>query len=135
MEGVTLTPLKIIKHSKGDIFHGIKNSDESFSKFGEAYFSTINSGKIKGWTKHERMILNLIVPIGEVLFVMYNKKHFFEATLSTKNYCRLTINPGIWLAFKGIAKNSSLILNLASIEHDQNEMKKLDLENISYKWD
>ncbi len=135
MKGVSISPLKIITNSKGDILHGMKKSDPGYSSFGEAYFSTLNFGEIKGWTKHEKMILNLIVPNGKVLFVIFNNSSFYEVTLSRENYHRLTLQPGLWFAFKGIAKKTSLILNIASIEHDQNEMKKLNLEDISYKWD
>ena len=48
MDGVNLTPLKQIHNSKGDIFHAMKKSDAGFNGFGEAYFSTINSGAING---------------------------------------------------------------------------------------
>ena len=137
MEGVIVTPLKIISHPKGNILHGMKKSDQGFSEYGETYFSTIKFGEIKGWNKHERMILNLIVPIGEVTFVIYDEKlnNYFEITISLENYQRLTIHPGLWLAFKGQDESFNLILNIASIEHDQTEIKKLDIEEIPYKWD
>tara|TARA_B100000029_G_scaffold436633_1_gene451342 strand:- start:133 stop:546 length:414 start_codon:yes stop_codon:yes gene_type:complete len=135
MDGVILTPLKVIDNPKGDILHGIKKTDQGYSDFGEAYFSKLNFGEIKGWTKHKRMTLNLIVPVGKVFFVVYNKISFFEVTLSIDNYQRLTLPPGLWLAFKGLANESSLILNVANIVHEQNEMKKIDLDKISYKWD
>lgn len=135
MDGVILTPLKVIDNPKGDILHGMKKTDQGYSDFGEAYFSKLNFGEIKGWTKHERMTLNLIVPVGKVFFVVYNKISFFEVTLSIDNYQRLTLPPGLWLAFKGLANESSLILNVANIVHEQNEMKKIDLDKISYKWD
>ena len=63
MDGVILTPLKQIYNSKGDIFHAMKKSDKGFNGFGEAYFSTILKGEIKGWKKHTRMTLNIIVPV------------------------------------------------------------------------
>jgi len=137
MEGIIVTPLTIISHPKGDILHGMKKSDQGFSEYGEAYFSTLKFGEIKGWNKHERMVLNLIVPIGKVTFVIYDKKlnNYFEITISPENYQRLTVSPGLWLAFKGRDESFNLILNIASIEHDQSEIKKLDIEKIPYKWD
>ena len=68
MEGVTLTPLRQIHHSKGDVFHALKNTESSFSEFGEAYFTTVHAGETKGWKKHTRMRMNLIVPVGSVRF-------------------------------------------------------------------
>ena len=40
----------------------------------------------------------------------------------------------IWFAFEGIAKESSLLLNLASIPHRKEEQENLSLDEIRYKW-
>ena len=72
MDGVILTPLKKIYHPKGDIYHAMKKSDEGYNGFGEVYFSTIHKNDIKGWKKHLKMTLNIVVPIGEIKFVVYN---------------------------------------------------------------
>tara|TARA_R110001606_G_scaffold355312_1_gene506182 strand:- start:10818 stop:11252 length:435 start_codon:yes stop_codon:yes gene_type:complete len=140
IKGLTLTKLKIIKTPKGDVLHAIKSSEKTFSGFGEAYFSTVNKGDVKGWKKHSSMILNLIVPTGSVRFVAYDdriysptKGDFFEVILNSENYQRLTIDPNIWLAFQGLAQEN-MLLNLASIEHDPDEAVSLDLEKINYSW-
>ena len=56
MDKIILSPLNQIYNSKGSIFHVIKKSDDQFNGFGEAYFSFINKGEIKGWKKHKKMI-------------------------------------------------------------------------------
>ena len=134
MDGI-VTPLKQIFHPKGDIFHAMKKSDIGFSGFGEAYFSTIKKNEIKGWKKHTKMTLNLIVPIGEIEFVIYdeNKKTFFNIKLSPNNYQRLTIQPGLWVAFRGI-ETYNMLLNIADIEHDPLEAINCAIEEISYAW-
>ena len=135
MDGVILTPLKQIYHSKGDIFHAMKKSDAGFSGFGEAYFSRINKGDIKGWKKHTKMTLNLVVCQGEIKFVIYDdvKDEFFSVNLSRKNYQRLTVSPGLWMAFQGI-DDSNMLLNLANIEHDSPEAENIILSKIEYGW-
>ncbi len=135
MDGVILTPLKQIHNPKGNIFHAMKKNDKGFDGFGEAYFSTVNINDIKGWKKHTQMTLNLVVPIGEIEFVLYSEQteKLFTTKLSQKNYQRLTVKPGLWMAFKGLADNS-MLLNLASIEHDPDEAKILELDEISYEW-
>ena len=135
MDGVILTPLKQIYHPKGDIFHAMKKSDIGFDGFGEAYFSTINQNDIKGWKKHTKMTLNIIVPVGNIEFVVYdeNSKEFFSTKLSHNNYQRLTIKAGLWMAFKGLDKYN-MLLNLASIEHDPNEAINIGIEEIKYEW-
>ncbi|MCT7529552.1 WxcM-like domain-containing protein [Aliarcobacter cryaerophilus] len=135
MDGVILTPLKQIYHPKGDIFHAMKKSDIGFDGFGEAYFSTINQNDIKGWKKHTKMTLNIIVPVGNIEFVIYdeNSKEFFSTKLSHNNYQRLTVKAGLWMAFKGLDKYN-MLLNLASIEHDPNEAINIGIEEIKYEW-
>ena len=104
MDGVILTPLKKIPNANGDVLRAMKASDKGFVGFGEAYFSCLNQGATKGWKKHNKMTLNLIVITGEIKFVMYDERNYYEVILSKDNYQRLTIAPGLWLAFKGLSK-------------------------------
>lgn len=133
MDGVILTPLKQIHNPKGDVFHAMKKSDCGFDGFGEAYFSTIHQGDIKGWKKHTQMTLNLVVPIGEIEFIVYNEKEFFTVKLSSNNYQRLTVQNGLWMAFRGVGE-SNMLLNLASLEHDPDEAINQPLDAIPYAW-
>jgi len=135
MDGVTLTQLRQIHHPKGDIFHAMKSSDIGYSGFGEAYFSTIHKDDIKGWKKHTKMVLNLVVPVGEIEFVVYDEdtKEFFSVILSQENYQRLTVDAGLWMAFRGIG-DTNILLNLASIEHDPSEAVNIEIEKINYEW-
>ena len=137
INGVSLTPLKRIEHEKGDVLHGMKSSEVSFAGFGEAYFSTVIKDEVKAWKCHKRMVLNLIVPVGAVKFVVIdpaNTKLTFETTLSKDNYSRLTIQPGLWFGFKGMGKGLNLVTNIASIEHDPDEVERKELHEITYEW-
>ena len=135
MDGVILTPLKQIHHPKGDVFHAMKKSDDEFDGFGEAYFSTVNKDDVKGWKKHTKMTLNLVVPVGEIEFVVYdeNSKEFFSVKLSKNNYQRLTVKPNLWMAFRGVGEYN-MLLNLASVEHDPSEAVNKELSDIPYEW-
>ena len=135
MDGIILTTLTQIYNPKGDIFHAMKKTSDGYEGFGEAYFSTINKGDIKNWRKHTKMTLNIVVPIGEIKFVVYNEKikNFFSVKLSQNNYQRLTIKPGLWLAFKGLA-DFNMLLNIANVEHDTNETESKNLEEFKYEW-
>ena len=142
IEGVRLTSLMKVSHPKGDVYHAMKKSDNGYAGFGEAYFSTIKRGEIKGWNKHKRMTLNLVVPVGEVIFIIYDgreksatKGNFFEVILSRSNYQRLTVHPGLWLAFMGKSNGTNLILNIADMEHDPEEIERFNLDQIDYNWD
>ena len=139
IDGLIITPLKIIKVPEGDVFHAMKASDESFYGFGEAYFSCIKLGQIKGWKRHHNMMLNIIVPVGEIQFVMFddrnsNEERFQEVVLSINNYCRLTIPPMVWMAFKGLSSECSILLNIANIAHDPSESDSRRLSEIEFDW-
>ena len=135
MDGVSLTPLRKIVNPKGDIYHAMKKSDIGYDGFGEAYFSAINKNVVKGWKKHTKMTLNLIVPIGEIEIIVYDDtlSEFFSVILSQENYQRLTVTPNLWLAFKGLG-TENILLNVASIEHDPSESENLELKDIYYEW-
>lgn len=135
MDGIILTPLKRFYNPKGNIFHALKKNDNGYDGFGEAYFSTIVKNNIKGWRKHKEMILNLVVVIGKIEFVIYDEylNKFFSVQLSQENYKRLTVKPGLWVAFKGIY-DKNILLNIANILHDPNESESMSLNKFSYAW-
>lgn len=143
IDGVTLHPLKHIVVPKGDIFHALKSTDEGYCGFGEAYFSQIEAGAVKGWKRHNRMTLNLIVPVGMVKFVIYDDREasrtqgkFAEIILSpSQNYQRLTIAPGLWVAFAGLGEGTSMLMDIIPEPHDPEEADKSDLSGINYHFD
>ena len=132
LSGVTITPLKQIQHPKGDIFHALKANDPCFSEFGEAYFTSVHAGLTKGWKKHSKMRMNLIVPSGEVTFFLHSEQdNKTEAiTLGVNYYARLTIEPGVWVAFRGGEHEQNLVLNIASLSHDPLEAENVELDQF-----
>ena len=141
IEGVIFTPLYIVDTEGGDVLHAMKSSDPGYSGFGEAYFSTVESNAIKGWKLHREMVLNLVVPKGAIRFVIFDerpgsptKKNYNEIILSRVNYGRLTIPSQLWVGFQGIDEKTSLLLNIANIQHDPNEIDRKELGEIVFDW-
>jgi len=128
------TPLKQIFHPKGDVFHGMKKSDAGFEEFGEAYFTTVRCGEIKGWKKHTRMVMNLVVPVGSIRLYLREDASgaACQYTLGTDNYGRVTVPAGFWMAFEGVGDSLNLMLNLASIEHDPLEAVNVPPETFPF---
>ena len=136
IKDVVLTPLRIIENPAGTILHAMKQPEASFAGFGEAYFSTVEHNVVKGWKKHTRMVLNIVVPCGRILFVLFDGREgsetrgkLMEVELSKDNYQRLTVPPGVWMAFKGLTGELNMLLNIASIPHDPQEAENLPLQN------
>jgi dTDP-4-dehydrorhamnose 3,5-epimerase len=125
-----LTPLKQIFHPKGDVYHALKATDAGYAGFGEAYFTTVIEGETKGWKKHLRMQMNLVVPVGQVCFYVHDENSGVTTSylLGAGHYARLTVPPGYWMAFRGMLEGTNLVCNLASIAHDPLEAMNVALE-------
>lgn len=136
LNDILVTQLSRINVEGGDVLHAIKKSDIGFDGFGEAYFSWINNGSVKAWKCHTKMTMNIIVPVGKARFVFFLKeaKEYRVEEIGNDRYIRLTIPPGIWFGFQGISSGQSLVLNVANIVHNQNELKRLNLSEIEYDW-
>ena len=135
-ERICVVPLKRISTKGGDVMHALKASDNGFLGFAEAYFSWIEKGAVKAWKCHQRMTLNLVVPVGEVRFVLYepNFEKFREEIVGETRYVRLTIPPAVWFGFQGIASVDSLVMNLANVEHDPDEVLRKPISSVDYCW-
>lgn len=136
LDQIVLTPLKIIPLEAGDVMHAMRCSDPGFSGFGEAYFSLVQPGATKAWKRHRRMMLNLVVPVGCVSFAAVDDDsgmgRRFE--LGPRSYARLTVPPDLWLGFRGIAADTSIVLNVADIEHDPAEQDRADVGRFQFDW-
>ena len=136
LNDILIAPLARIPTSGGDVLHAMKQSDTGFAGFGEAYFSWVAAGAIKAWKRHTRMTMNIVVPVGKVRFVfrLDGVDTFRVEEIGVDRYARLTVPPGIWFGFQGLAAPQSLVLNIANIPHDHNEVERLALSDIKYGW-
>ncbi len=137
-----ISSLNRILNPKGDILRGMKSSDSSYAGFGEVYFSMIHFGVIKGWKRHRLATLNIVVPCGAIRFIVYDDRSdsltqgkFLDITAYSENYIRLTICPGLWMAFMGVGEGVNLLMNVSNMEHDPGESDNCELDAIPYKWD
>ena len=141
INGLILTPMRIIDVMGGSVLRVMNTHEESCVGFGEAYFSTVEYNTIRGWKRHKEMTLNLVVPMGSIRFVVYDGRNssstfgnFQEFILSRSNYNRLTIPPGVWVGFQGVGVEDNILLNIANIPHDDNEVDHVPLEEFDYNW-
>lgn len=142
IEGLIHTPQKRIATTGGDILRVMRNMDPEYTEFGEAYFSFVGYGFIKGWKRHQEITINLIVPVGKVRFVFYDDRvdsktiGVFDEMISSPdhNYGRITIPPLIWFAFCGLGTDINLVLSITDKIHDPGEIDRLEINEIEYVW-
>jgi dTDP-4-dehydrorhamnose 3,5-epimerase len=144
LHGVRLTPLKQIAVPGGKVMHMLRSDSPHFEKFGEIYFSFVEPRAIKGWSRHRSMTLNYAIPVGQIKLVLFDGRTDSPThgkiqeilTGADSNYALVTIPPGIWYSFQGLAAESSMIANCATLPHNGDEIEKLDLKtkSIPYSW-
>ena len=143
IEGVRVTPLRQIADDRGKVMHMLRRDWEIFVDFGEIYFSTVHTGVVKAWHLHHRMILNYAVPVGRILFVLYDGREtspsrgaIQEIIMGPDNYVLVTVPPMIWSGFKGLDATTSLVANCASLPHDPDEIERREPGDraIPYDW-
>jgi dTDP-4-dehydrorhamnose 3,5-epimerase len=135
VDQISVTPLRRIRVEGGDVLHGMKTSDPGYVDFGEVYFSLIEEGAIKAWKRHLRMTLNIVVPLGAVIYAFADEQGTIREELVSENrYVRLTVPPGIWFGFKGLNTPYSIMMNVADIPHDPTEIERKTMDQIKYDW-
>ena len=137
LDDIIVTSLQRIPTFGGNVLHALKKSDAGFNEFGEVYFSWIENKCIKAWKCHQRMTLNLVVPVGKVNFVFHSVKEgksFRSEIIGDERYMRLTVPPGIWFGFQGITFERSLLMNIANITHDPEEVIHKKTSEFDYNW-
>lgn len=143
IEGVTVTPLRRIADERGAVLHMLRDDSPTFERFGEMYFSTIYSGVVKGWHRHQQMTLNYAVPVGMIKLVCYDDRddsttrgNLVELHIGVLNYVLVTIPPLVWNGFKGEGPGTALVANCSSHHHHPDEISRLDpsTDRIPYDW-
>ena len=144
IQGLDLTVLKQIVDDRGAVYHYLKIGDKNFKRFGEAYYSRVNEGVIKGWKYHNEIHQEFCVPLGTIEIVVYDDRQdsesygcFDKVVLDDlDNYARLSMPPKLWYSFKCVSKGYSLLANIIDQPHKQNESKVLPLNTdlIPYIW-
>jgi dTDP-4-dehydrorhamnose 3,5-epimerase len=137
IKGFSAEPLKIIPTPSGSVMHAMKASDGLGCHFGEVYFSSVFQGATKGWKRHKKMESRIVVPSGSIRFFLFDDRGpdsvYGHIDLGPKvNYQRITIPPGIWMAFQGLSEGTNLLLNLASIPHDPDEVDQLPITDTKF---
>lgn len=135
LDQIKFTKLQIINVEGGNVFKIMKKSNHKEFSFKEAYFSSIDFNFVKGWKMQSKMQSNICVPIGKVKFTFVSKDYKEHKTLiiGEDNYGLISIPPKIWYSFKGLSKKTSLILNISDYEHDEKDIKKINLDEFPLK--
>jgi len=141
INGVRLYYLNQIPDDRGFVKHFMVEEDNFH--FGEAYFSTVYRGVVKGWHGYSEKVLNYCVPIGMVHLVLWDNRPdsrtynmINDYYIGEQNYMRVVIPSGVMNAFKGISGPYSLVAIVASERFNETKTIRMELDDpkIPYKW-
>lgn len=144
IEGVRVIPLKVVSDERGSIMHMLRSDAPHFEEFGEIYFSTAYPGVVKGWHDHTRQTQNYAVVSGMIKLVLYDMREssptrgaLMELFIGDRNYCLVTIPPGVINGYKCIGDRMAIVANCATIPHDPHEIIRYDPNGptVPYDWD
>lgn len=143
IDGVIIQKLNQIVDDRGKVMHMLRSDSPLFTKFGEVYFSVVNTGVVKAWKRHFKMTQNFAVPVGKIRLVIYdarkNSVTYDEVQvleIGEDNYSLVKIPPLVWYGFQGQSKSPALIVNCTDYPHDPGEVERhaVDDKEIPYNW-
>lgn len=133
-EPIVFTPLPRIATEGGEVLKALRSDEAVFDGFHEAYFSRLDPGSIRAWKLHTEMTVNVVVPVGQVRFVVAIDSDYRQFDLGPDHdYGRLTIPPGHWFGFRG-GSEGGLVLNLANVLHRPDEGRNRPRDAFDYQW-
>lgn len=142
--GLAVTPLAVFRDQRGSVMHMLRSDSPLFSGFGEVYFSSIGHRVVKAWRCNRLATANFAVPVGSVELVAFDNRaesatHTKKIciTLDKDRYCLVTIPPGVWYGFIGLALDESLIVNVLDRPYDADaaERREYPSTEIPHEWD
>jgi len=145
IEGVKTKKLIVHCDERGNLFEVLRNDDDLFLEFGQAYITTAFPGVVKAWHLHKQQTDNMCIVTGNAKFVLYDNRpesathdEVNEFFVSANNRLLLQIPAGIYHGFKNIGTNELYILNIPNKTYDQNNPDEYRVDpfdnEIPYDW-
>jgi dTDP-4-dehydrorhamnose 3,5-epimerase len=134
IEGVIVKKLDVLQNDEGKMMRMIKSTDSDFNGFGEIYFSLVYPGKIKGWHKSNKATKRYAVVEGNITLVLFDGKNIEEINIGEKNYCLVTIPPGIWSSFCSLDGKKAIVADLLDFPFDKKDAEKISPFSLTDYW-
>ncbi len=153
--GVEIHPLKIFRDDRGAVMRMMRRDDPVFDRFGEIYFSLVDTHAVKAWHLHKKMTLHYACIYGRIRLALYDPRpnsptHRMVNTLYLEGYPEFSeynlikIPPYVWNGFRAepiaIKDNAqvipAIVANCATLPHDPEEIERMKPEDfmIRYEW-
>jgi dTDP-4-dehydrorhamnose 3,5-epimerase len=146
IEGVKIKQLKVIPDERGRLMEILRNDDELFEKFGQAYVTVGYPGIVKAWHYHKKQTDYFCAIYGMMKVVLYDsregsptKGEINEFFIGVHNPLLLKIPPMVFHGFKAVGTTEAIILNIPTEPYKRNEPDEYRIDphknDIPYNWD
>jgi dTDP-4-dehydrorhamnose 3,5-epimerase len=130
---------------RGRLFEVLRNDDELFEDFGQAYITTVYPGVVKAWHLHEQQTDNVCLVSGLLKLVVFDPRRdspshgqVNEFFLGDDNRLLVQIPAGLYHGFKNIGTVEAYVLNIPTrpYNRDNPDEQRLDPHDndIPYSW-
>jgi dTDP-4-dehydrorhamnose 3,5-epimerase len=145
IRGVKIKVLKFIKDERGRLMEILRNDEELFLKFGQAYMTTAYPKVVKAWHYHKRQTDNITCIGGKVALVLYDAressptfKELNEFILSLEEPRLVHIPPLVYHGFKCLGDTETFLINIPDKRYDYKKPDEYRIDpfdnNIEYDW-
>ncbi|MFH2054394.1 MAG: dTDP-4-dehydrorhamnose 3,5-epimerase family protein [bacterium] len=145
IDGVKVKQLKTNLDSRGRLFEVLRSDDKLFMEFGQAYITTVFTGVVKAWHRHEYQTDNMCLVSGDLKLVIYDSREdsptrgqIDEFCLGPDNRLLVQIPPQVYHGFQNIGSEEAIVLNLPDrvYDHKTPDEQRLDPHDneIPYDW-
>jgi dTDP-4-dehydrorhamnose 3,5-epimerase len=149
IEGVEIKQLKPIKDDRGLLMEFLRDDDNIFEAFGQAYMTLVKKGVAKAWHYHRLQDDHFICVEGHALVALYdNRKEsatygqaqdfILSAPELEGEHLLVKIPKGVIHGFTAVNCEQAKIVNLPTKHYDYNNTDELrfpwNSEEVKYQW-
>lgn len=143
--GVVVRPLKLLPNSRGRLMEVLRNDDDLYLGFGQAYITSTYPGVIKAWYRHHRQIDQIASVTGLVRLALFDSRDdsptrgvVNEIVLGDLAPRLVQIPTGVWHGFQAIGNAEAFLLHLNSTPYNPADLDEdrlpSDDTSIPYRW-
>jgi dTDP-4-dehydrorhamnose 3,5-epimerase len=141
---VKTKPLRLIPDERGFLMEMLRNDDELFTKFGQAYISATYPGAVKAWHYHKVQVDHFVCVTGMIKLVLVDTREgsptrgaVNEFFLGTQNPTMVQVPNLVYHGWKCISTDMSLVVNVPTEPYsyvDPDEYRLDPHGTLPYDW-
>ena len=145
IEGVRIKKLQTVPDQRGFVMEILRDDEECFEKFGQAYVSGTYPGIVKAWHAHEIQTDSFCCLQGNVMVGLFDDREdsptrgqTMKIVLGELNRTLLQIPPLVWHGWICLGNEMAVVLNLPTEHYNPQAPDELrrpwDDPDIDFEW-